>query len=343
MSLNLKDVCDQFDCMNFPAAQERKHPDLETVRLARETIEQAIKSESFILDCIKHELTLIETEELGAGLIPFFVHPNKGIQFSFGYWSPGASPGPHVHTAWTLTAVCKNTLNVVTYETEPAVRDGVLVAQKNIDAKQGQVGFIHDICVHNPTNTSSQWSWTLHVTSPRDGEDSEQFPNERFRFETETQVDRKHPFAEVIRVRQRMTRIRYLSSVLASFISPSANKLKDRCSRLGTRLTQKQLRNGRKDDINQTDISCSPHRLKLTHKNLELHCHQTEDSVSLMVDTPEGSVAAVQMDSIAEPALQYVAKQGEFDVRSLPGIISNEEQHQIGDMLENLGLFRSVI
>jgi hypothetical protein len=338
MSLNLQDVCDQFDRMGFPEAQDARHPELETVKLARCLIEQAIASDSFLLDCIGHELRLIETSNFRSGLIPFYVHPRTGIQFSFGYWSPGSSPGPHAHTAWTLTALCRNTLNVITYNTEAALQEGKLIEEKNLDAQEGQVGFIHDVCVHNPSNNSSQWSWTLHVTSPRDGQDLEQYPNDRFRFEQAPEFDGTHPFADVVRTRQRITRLRYLNAILSTLSSDKAQQLQQRCIALGTQSMQNT--NPDSSNTNGSDVS---HRLTLTNKHLKLACLPKGSNVALLVDTPQGMTTALQMDRVAEPALSFVANQQDFDIRHLPGEITTQEQHQIGETLENLGLFRSTL
>lgn len=341
MSLNLQDVCDQFDQMGFPDAQEMSHPDLETVKLARSLIEQAIASESFLIDCIQHELRLIEGRRLGSGLIPFYVHPRTGIQFSFGYWAPGSTPGPHVHTAWTLTALCKNSLNIITYNTHAALTHGELIKEKEIDAEAGQVGFIHQACVHDPTNTSSDWSWTLHVTSPRDGDELEALPNDRFRFSAPEAVSTAHPFNAVLRARQGITRARYLLAMLMEYSSPAADLLAQRCLALGPRLTEHVQAPPSCGEPIQSLIK-GTHRLQLVDEGLDLRCEQQADEVALLVNTPQGPVMAVQMDVLAQPALNYVAKHKQFDVSELPGELSRQEQHQIGATLETVGLFRSM-
>lgn len=341
-SLKLTDICDQFDRL-FPQIDVHTHPSLEAVKSARSLLETAIASDAFILDCIEHELALIETSKLGSGLIPFFVQPTTGVQFSFGYWSPGASPGPHVHTAWTLTAVCRNTLNVLTYDTQTAIESGDLVIKKNIDATQGQVGFIHRVCVHEPINTSDRWTWTMHVTSPLDGQPSDEFPSDRFQFEQEQPVISDHPFSEVVRSRQRRVRLRYLRSILMTMSCERSAACLATCDRLGVKSQNHNLL------ITESPIKAQPHssaqnrtyKLQRTHADLILKCKRTDTAATLLVDTPNGPEELVEMDPIAEPALQFVSQNLSFSADSLPGELSQLEQYQISETLENLGIYRS--
>ena len=55
------------------------------------------------------------------------------------------------------------------------------------------------------------------------------------------------------------------------------------------------------------------------------------DMVALMVETQDEPVDELAMDMIAAEAIAYAAKKPMFDVRDLPGRITNEERTFIGE------------
>src|SRR5436305_1657872 len=108
--MTLDDLCGVFESLPFPDLGVDAHPERNAVLEARAAVGTAVADGEFLADCLSRELHRLEAGQFGAGLPPFFVLPGRGVQFSFGYWPPGGTPGPHEHTAWTITAVCWNEL-----------------------------------------------------------------------------------------------------------------------------------------------------------------------------------------------------------------------------------------
>jgi hypothetical protein len=86
--------------------------------------------------------------------------PNVSRPNAFGYWLLGGTPGPRKHTAWTITAVCRNELEVITRQ--ESYRRRKLVQKNRFEAPAGRVGYIHEPSIHQPRNISSEWSLSLH-------------------------------------------------------------------------------------------------------------------------------------------------------------------------------------
>src|SRR5262249_52087689 len=157
---------------------EQTHPDRALILAARSGVEAAVVDDEFLADCIALELKLIESNRPRRGLVPFLTMPDLGIRLAFGYWAPGNSAGAHEHTAWTITAVCRNELEVLTYNREESYRKRGLVPKNRFHATAGRVGFIFEPSIHAPRNISGEWSLSFHVTSPRDGEPAGDYEQE---------------------------------------------------------------------------------------------------------------------------------------------------------------------
>jgi hypothetical protein len=168
--MRLEELLRRFQALRFPAKDEQAHPDRALIVAARSSVEAAVVDDEFLADCMDLELKLIESNRPRQGLVPFLIMPDLGIRFAFGYWAPGSRAGAHEHTAWTITAVCRNELEVHTYDRDDSYRRRELVPKNCFHAGAGRVGFIFEPCIHEPRNISSDWSLSFHVTSPRDGE-----------------------------------------------------------------------------------------------------------------------------------------------------------------------------
>jgi hypothetical protein len=79
--------------------------------------------------------------------------------------------------------------------------------------------------------------------------------------------------------------------------------------------------------------------LRRTHPDLMLSHRIVGDTVSLMAETAEEPVDELAMDVVAAEAIAYAAGEPMFDVRDLPGRITDEERILIGQALEDSGLF----
>jgi hypothetical protein len=331
--MKLGDVLEGFESIEFPDAGEQAHPERDAVRAARAAIQSAIVDDEFLADCIALELKLVARTQFRRGLVPFLTIPALGIRFAFGYWPPGGTPGPHEHTAWTITAVCRNELEVQTYDRDESYRRRELVPKNHFPAEAGRVGYIYEPSIHAPVNTSADWSLSLHVTSPRDGEPMENCePVAGLRTPRRRLAAPSHPYATAVAARHRTERVHVLARALSAMRVDSAPALLDECAALGSHSTRK---------LAAQDHSTG-YLLRRTHPDLMLSHRIFGDRVALMAETPDEPVDELAIDVIAADAIAYATKEPVFDVRDLPGSITDEERTFIAEALEDSGLFTKV-
>jgi hypothetical protein len=340
--VKLDDLCEHFVSLQFPAIQERSHPDRDMVLRARSQVGVTVIDDEFLVDCISHELDRLGEDRIWTGLEPFYVIPPLGIRFAFGYWPPGATAGPHEHTAWTITAVCRNQLEVLTYDREQSYRRMALVSKSRFEAEAGKTGFIYEPCIHEPRNTSSDWSLSLHITSPRDGERPPEYPeplvclglNSGF---AHTLSD--DPYTFVLGERRRQRFLYQLGRILTGINTPQAQQVLTHCLHLSSSRAKRMLAGSQSE---QTGAGNTSWILSRTSKDLVLSCHCAGRNVSLNAHTAQGISQELIMNDIARDTIEFVAKQYIFDVYTLPGKLSNEERSIVGEALEETGLFRTV-
>ena len=342
--MKLEDLCDVFEKLPFPSAHELCHPDEQIVRNARAHVSQAITDDNFLADCFAHELRLIESNRRLGGLTPFFTLPDYGIRFAFGYWSPGAETGPHEHTAWTITGVCRNELEVSTFDREESYRRGELVSKNKFIAQSGMVGHVYSPCIHNPKNISSTRSLSIHIASPQDGKPTADqidppaglIPKGSFPAQSSPQT---HPYTSVLQYRQRLRRTRQIVDALVSMNVAQAPDLLRRCYSLTTSSVQRQIERflSMQSDDPQT---ASSFVLSWTHPDLKLSYRSEDDKVELCADSARGTMHELTFDEGARDAIAFATRNRHFDIRELPGQLSVEQRQEIGRMLENSGLFK---
>jgi hypothetical protein len=78
------------------------------------------------------------------------------------------------------------------------------------------------------------------------------------------------------------------------------------------------------------------------HKNLIISYRSDSDMVALRVETWRGPVEEFAINDVAREAIAFVARENMFEVRDMPGNLSDEERIAIGEMLEETGLFSRV-
>lgn len=341
--MKLDDLCEFLDARSFPPTQAREHPERDDVAATRTAVSAAVSDDEFLVDCMAHEMDLVESGVPRRGLTPFFTMPDLGIRFSFGYWRPGSEAGPHEHTAWTITAVCRNELEVLTYDREESYRSRTLVPKNRFEAPAGRAGFIYEPCIHNPGNSTDRWSLTFHVTSPRDGEqlvDQERTLPVLDEFTRRVTADRGHPYEGVLAARQRQIVVRQVAHLLAPVGSLQAGALLNRCHRAGTAATRRFIERLRGDDV-VTERGAPSWILVRTQPDLAMSHRDDEENalVRLGVETPEGWVEELAMSRVARDALAFAARTEVFDVRQLPGDLYEDERRMIAEALEDSGLF----
>ncbi|MFF0614029.1 hypothetical protein ACFYUD_35725 [Nocardia tengchongensis] len=338
-AVKLDEVRAEFAAIEFPFADEQSHPDRNAVLAARSTIQSAVVDNEFLADCIALELKLISATGFPRGLTPFLTIPDLGIRFAFGYWPPGGTPGPHEHIAWTITAVCRNELEVQTFDRAESYRRRELVPKNHFSAVAGRVGYIYEPSIHAPINTSADWSVSLHVSSPRGGEPIEDCAElaglstpRRRRLPPSTD-----PYSRVVATRARTQRVHVLARALAGMNVAAVPRLLDECAALGSHSTRKLAARTRGGTTALDERGA--YVLRRTHPDLMLSRRIVGDTVALMTETTAGPVEDLAMNVVAADAIAYAAKEPLFDARDLPGRITDEERILIAEALEDSGLF----
>lgn len=337
--MKLDDLCDAIAAHGLPAADAREHPERDSVVATRSAVADAVVDDEFLLDCMSREMGLIEQKVPRRESVPFFTTPDSGITFAFRYWAPGSNAGAHEHTAWTITAVCKNRLTVKTFDRENSYRNQTLVPKNVFDAPAGRTGFIYEPCIHDPRNPTDHWSISLHVTSPRDGE-------------PDPGADRCLPILDQTRPARRKShgdardwvnaaKVRHsiacqISEFVAARRGAQADRLLSRCVRSGP-VAVRRFGRGRLGDGAVT----ATRRYTRTHRDMTLSCWERDDCIALGVETDDGWVEQIRMARIASKALAFCATASAFTVDEIPGALAPVERLMIVDALERAGLMWS--
>jgi hypothetical protein len=339
--MRLDDLCAVFERSDFPDAGADDHPDRGSVIAARAAMTDAVCDDEFLVDCMERELRTIEEWIPRRGLVPFFTVPGRGIRFAFGYWPPGGHAGAHEHTAWTITAVCRNHLEVRTYDREASYRRQSLVPKNLFDAPAGRVGYIYEPCIHDPRNMTRRWSLSFHATSPLDGRPvagQEGCVPALDAYAIRRSDSWGTPYDTVVTARRRQVVIRQIARFLAQVEVGAAGGLLDSCAWLGTPATRRFV-----DGLQPRDLVASrPERrprLTRTHADLVLSSRDEDDAVVLGAETSRGWVAELSMAAVARSAMEFCARTPSFDMAELPGSLTAEERQEIGEALEETGLF----
>ncbi|RDH78725.1 hypothetical protein DVS77_08815 [Mycolicibacterium moriokaense] len=339
--MKLHDLCELFERTEFPEAHVREHPDKDAVLAARSAVTAAVRDDEFLVDCMAYELTRLKQPGLRPGLVPFFVLPGFGVRFALGYWPPGRNAGAHEHTAWTITGVCHNELTVQTYDRDQSYRNQTLVPKNRFDALAGQVGFIYEPCIHDPHNPTDRWSLSLHVSSPRDGEqltDQEQCLPILDEYFARQRSDYGAPYEEVVATRRRQLKIRAIAGFLAQVDAVPVTDLLERCMQDGSSATGRFIHGLGRTDLTNGGRPTSRTLIRC-HESLVLSYRETDDLVALGVETQCGWVEEMAVSRFARDAIAFCAGTPRFDVLELPGCLSDDQRWAMADALEESGLF----
>ncbi|MGE0006312.1 MAG: hypothetical protein AB7S92_12040 [Parvibaculaceae bacterium] len=328
---------ERLDALHFPRGADAAHPDRPLVQSARALVEEALGDDEFLAGCIDRELELIAQGTPRRGLVPFFVMPDLGIRFALGYWAPGHGAGAHEHTAWTVTAVCRNELEVLTYDYAESYRTRRLVPKNRFHAGAGRAGFISEPCIHEPKNVSCDWSLSFHMSSPLDGrpkaESTGDLPALRARRRRFAGLG-AHPYAQVILARQRDGCLHLLARIAARMSSAQGPALVERCCAMGSIRTRNALR--REPDAGRGIT------LVRTHPALDLSLRRDGAMIALDAGTPRGPVEEFAVADGAAAAMAFILREPVFDAAAIPGAFSAEERLGFVEALEETGLFRRI-
>jgi hypothetical protein len=339
--MRFSDFTQLFGHHHFPRLEVAGHPERVAVLAIRMAAAAAVQDPDFLLDCVALELEYIKVSPLRRGLAPFFIDPDFGVRFAFGYWAPGATPGPHEHTAWTITAVITNELDVQVFDREQSHRRGELVPKTRFTARAGQVGYIYDPCIHSPKNISHDWSLSLHLTSPRDGEAPiGDIPELGTAAPAPVSEGETHPYRYVRNARSRQNHIHELARLLSTIDSSRIHGLIRTCSFLASASTRDRIRLLVEDGHMDTNL-CPSVQFVRTHRDLAMYYRRDGDLVTLFTETEQGPQEEFSISDVALDAIAFVIDRQSFDVPALPGNLSYDERMFVAESLEEAGLFRS--
>src|SRR5215471_9354324 len=93
-----------------------RRPPRENVRTIQHGLTAMLADEEFYLDCVDLELSAVQRKTPDRPARPMFRLGDRGQHFRMFYWWPGKVAVPHEHTAWTVTAVFYNALEVTTFD-----------------------------------------------------------------------------------------------------------------------------------------------------------------------------------------------------------------------------------
>lgn len=337
--MKLDDLCAQFGSDEFPTSDVREHPERESVRTVREAVTAAVLDDEFLVDCISHELGSLERRTPRRGLTPFYTLSPFGIRFSFGYWPPGKNAGAHEHTAWTITAVCRNHLEVQTFDRDESFRRRTLVPKNRFDASAGRVGFIYEPCIHDPRNPTDRWSLSLHVSSPRDGEKVDQDHCLPVLDEARVlrDVDYDQPDAWVGLERYQHVLVDKIARVAAGTSVAAAEDVLARCRDLGAAPTRRFIDGLGRADGQRPGVGGT---LTIVHEQLLLGSRDVDGGVALGVETVDGWAEVLRMTRLGREAMAFCVSRGTFAVDEIPGRLTSRERWAIAEALEESGTFR---
>jgi hypothetical protein len=345
--MQLADLCRTFHDLEFPHATASAHPPRDRVRAVQDAVEQAVQDDTFLADCIEAELLRLDREGWRPGLAPFHRLPDLGIRFCLAYWAPGQVADPHEHTAWTVTAVCHNALEVATFDHAIASAEGRLVQKNLFPAPAGRAGHIYDPCIHAPRNPTGAWSMSFHVMSPRDGE-----PGEDGRPVLRPAVNplaADHPFTRCAVARLRQRALRVLAAILAASSDPRAVALLEGIVARGDagtgRLAADSLAGrdpaaaARARAANARAALTAGSRVASRGAALDLEVRVDDGAAELIADAPFGPRVLLRVSAWAAPALRVLAREPALVVGDLPGGLTAEEQIALIEALQEWGLF----
>src|SRR5688500_16585336 len=305
------------------------------LQAARDLVRVAVADPEVMCECAELELQSLRNKSDASGLVPFVRFPSIRAGLAFGFWPPFVATGPHEHTAWTITAVIRNKLDVWVYDWAKSYDCGTLVESRIVNAISPDVGYICSPTIHDVRNNTSSWSLALHVLSDHDGQRPADYPKSILGGLPETPGD--DPYRTVDSARMRRAKVVQMAEVLGGSVANPATfgewfeefMVGAMSARIST-----LLRLGK--------VPAAPlRRLRRIHPDLRLSVDQEGPQVRLWAYSGYG--AHPQIDVTAEFAdpLLFIAEQLEFDVESLPGNLTISERQAFARALEDSCLFEA--
>ena len=306
------------------------------LRAARDLVRVAVTDPEVLCECAELELQLLRNKSDAPNLVPFIRFPSIRAGLAFGYWPPFAATGPHEHTAWTITAVMRNKLDVWVYDWAMSYDCGTLVESRIVDAVSPDVGYICSPTIHDVRNSTFSWSLALHVLSDHDGQRPADYPKSIIGGLSETLGD--DPYRSVDSARMRRAKAVLMAEILRGSVANPATfgewfeefMVGGTSARIRT-----LLRLGKAADA-------PLRRLRRIHPDLRLSVDQEGPRVRLWAYSDHGAHAQIDVTAEFADPLLFIAEQLEFDVESLPGNLTISERQALARALEDSCLFEAL-
>ena len=215
-----------------------RRPPRDDVRTVQNALTAMLADEDFYLDCIDLEAATTGSATPERPFAPFHHLSDLDLRFRMFYWWPGKAAPPHEHTAWTVTAVFYNTLEVTTFDWDLAFREQRLQPRNRFTGVQGMAGHIYDRCIHRPANLTEKLSTSIHIFNAADQPriEREVGPIAGMASPTAAFVRGPDEGARLIALRQ--LRLRALAHMVGQFRSERARRTLDAIASAGDDLTR---------------------------------------------------------------------------------------------------------
>jgi hypothetical protein len=145
-----------------------RRPARDDVRTVQDALTAMLADEDFYLDCVDLEAETTASGTPERPFAPLYRLNDLDLHFRMFYWWPGKAAPPHEHTAWTVTAVFYNTLEITTFDWDVAFREQRLKPKNRFTGEQGMAGHIYDRCIHRPANLTEKLSTSIHIFNAAD-------------------------------------------------------------------------------------------------------------------------------------------------------------------------------
>jgi hypothetical protein len=215
-----------------------RRPPRDNVRAVQDGLTAMLTDEDFYLDCIDLEAEATANATPERPFPPLSGLHDLDLQFRMFYWWPGKAAPPHEHTAWTVTAVFYNTLEVTTFDWGVAFREQRLQPKNRFTGVQGMAGHIYDRCIHRPANLTEKLSTSIHIFNLADQPRIEREVGPIAGLAPPTRAFVRGPNEDVRLTALKQLRLRALAHMVGQFRSERARRTLDAIASAGDDLTR---------------------------------------------------------------------------------------------------------
>jgi predicted metal-dependent enzyme (double-stranded beta helix superfamily) len=215
-----------------------RRPPRDNVRTVQDALTAMLADEDFYLDCIDLEAETAANATPERPFAPLYRLDDLDLHFRMFYWWPGKAAPPHEHTAWTVTAVFYNTLEVTTFDWDVAFREQRLQPKNRFTGVQSMAGHIYDRCIHRPANLTEKFSTSIHIFNAADQPRIEREVGPIAGMSPPTTAFVRGPNADARLTALKQLRLRALAHMVGQFRSERARRTLDAIASAGDDLTR---------------------------------------------------------------------------------------------------------